>query len=213
LGIRSQPGLPPHASVAVRFARRGLNPNPGGATKKWGGGPRNLLGPTRRVCGPRSTLRAEPWHALRDSRKVSRNSGEGGTRVPDARRKVGRGRSFSIRAGLCATHGSARPSASGGAAGAALAASSAAARAASAALSGWRARLSLSLMIAHGGRQRSDQGSRIASPMPRSAPETRYIMIERVPIWMSPASVMPGIKRKSFGTSRRLTSFSATRAL
>jgi hypothetical protein len=95
----------------------------------------------------------------------------------------------------------------GGGEGAVLAAASAAACAASAARSGCRARLSSSLMIA------AAQGSRIASPIPRSAPETTYIRIERVPIWMSPESVMPGIRRKSFGTSRRLTSFSATRAL
>src|SRR5258707_15662295 len=58
-----------------------------------------------------------------------------------------------------------------------------------------------------------DQGSRIASPIPCSAPETMYIRIERVPMWMSPVSVMPGIRRKLSGTLRRSTLVSAMRAL
>jgi len=46
-------------------------------------------------------------------------------------------------------------------------------------------------------------GSRIASEPVRRPPSTRYERIVRRPTRMSPASVMPGISRKSAGTSRR----------
>src|ERR1700687_3448050 len=59
----------------------------------------------------------------------------------------------------------------------------------------------------------TDQGSRIASPIPCNAPETMYIEIERVPMWMSPLGVMPGIRRKPSATLRRSALVSAMRAL
>ena len=77
----------------------------------------------------------------------------------------------------------------------------------SAALSGCRPRFSS--VMGEG----THQGSRIASPIPCNAPETMYIRMERVPMWMSPLSVMPGIRRKPSGTFRRSTLVKAMRAL
>jgi hypothetical protein len=111
--------------------------------------------------------------------------------------------------GVGAVSGTGAVGSGGAGAGGAGAAGAAAgvASALSAALNGCRPRFS-SVMAA-----RMHQGSRIASPIPCNAPETMYIRMERVPMWMSPASVMPGIRRKPSGTFRRSTLVSAMRAL
>src|SRR4051812_24258469 len=56
-------------------------------------------------------------------------------------------------------------------------------------------------------------GSRMASFMPRSMPPSRYIATDRVPTLTSPVRVMPGIKRKFWGTSMKFACLTEQRAL